>query len=224
VQDITHPDDLAADLARVERIRDGTIDNYGMDKRYLRKDGAIVWGRLTVGCVRTSDRSVDYLVAVVEDITGRKHTEEELRKSEERFKSSVLCSPLPTVLYDDREQILAISQSWLEGSGYSKEDLGRMEDWTARAYGEHSSEALEYIRGIISAEPQAQLAEMTIRTKDGRERLWSFACSALGTQSDGRRLFLCVAQDVTEQKAHEEQVHLLMREVNHRAKNMLSLV
>jgi two-component sensor histidine kinase len=65
---------------------------------------------------------------------------------------------------------------------------------------------------------------MTIRTKDGRERLWSFVCSALGTQSDGRRLFLCVAQDVTERKAHEEQVHLLMREVNHRAKNMLSLV
>jgi two-component sensor histidine kinase len=65
---------------------------------------------------------------------------------------------------------------------------------------------------------------MMIRTKDGHERLWRFACSALGIQSDGRRLFVCIAQDVTEQKAHEEQVRLLMREVNHRAKNMLSLV
>jgi two-component sensor histidine kinase len=63
-----------------------------------------------------------------------------------------------------------------------------------------------------------------IRTKDGRKRLWSFVDSALGTQSDGRRLFVCMAQDVTERKAHEEQVHLLMREVNHRSKNMLSLV
>src|SRR5262249_391720 len=61
-------------------------------------------------------------------------------------------------------------------------------------------------------------------TKDGRKRLWNFVTSSLGTQSDGRRLFICVAQDVTEQKAHEEQIHLLMREVNHRAKNMLSLV
>src|SRR5260370_15997903 len=65
---------------------------------------------------------------------------------------------------------------------------------------------------------------MTIRTKDGRERLWSFACSALGTQSDGRRLFLCVAQDVTDRKAYEDQILFLMHEVNHRAKNMLSLV
>jgi two-component sensor histidine kinase len=65
---------------------------------------------------------------------------------------------------------------------------------------------------------------MTIRTKDGRERLWTFVCSALGTQSDGRRLFLCVAQDVTDRKAYEDQILFLMHEVNHRAKNMLSLV
>jgi PAS domain S-box-containing protein len=224
LQDITHPDDLAADPAQIERMLDGTIDSYGMDKRFLRKDGAIVWGRLTVGCVRKNDGLVDYLVSVVEDITARKQVEEECRKSEERFRSSVLHSPLPTVLFDDREQILAISQSWLEGSGYSREELRRIGDWTARAFGEHSGKVLEHIRGIISEEPQEQPTEMTIRTKNGRERLWSFVSSALGTQSDGRRLFLCVAQDVTERKAHEEQVHLLMREVNHRAKNMLSLV
>jgi PAS domain S-box-containing protein len=154
----------------------------------------------------------------------RFEAEQGLRASEERFRSSVLHSPLPTLLHDDREQVLAVSQSWLEGSGYSSEELRCIEDWTARAYGEHSDQVLEYIRRIISTEPQAQRTEMMIRTKDGRERLWSFVGSALGTQSDGRRLFLCVAQDVTEQKAHEEQVRFLMREVNHRAKNMLSLV
>jgi PAS domain S-box-containing protein len=154
----------------------------------------------------------------------RFEAEQGLRANEERFRSSVLNSPLPTLLCDDREQILALSQSWLEQTGYSGKDLRRIEDWTARAYGEHSGEVLQHIRNIISKEPEAQATEMTIRTKDGRERLWSFVCSTLGIQSDGRRLFLCVAQDVTERKAHEEQVHLLMREVNHRAKNMLSLV
>jgi PAS domain S-box-containing protein len=223
-QDITHQDDLAASVARLGLMRDGKIDRYDADKRYLRKDGAIVRGRVTVSCVRKSDGLIDYLVIVVEDITARKQAEEELRKSEERFRSSVLLSPLPTLLYDDREQILALSQSWLEGSSYSAEELRRIEDWTARAYGERSGDVLEYIRRIISTKPQAQLAEMTIRTKDGRQRLWAFVCSALGTQSDGRRLFLCVAQDVTDRKAYEDQILFLMHEVNHRAKNMLSLV
>jgi two-component sensor histidine kinase len=83
---------------------------------------------------------------------------------------------------------------------------------------------LEYIRRIISTEPKAQPTELIIHTKDGRERLWNFVASALGTQSDGRRLFVSMAHDATEQRAHEEQIHLLMREVSHRAKNMLSLV
>jgi PAS domain S-box-containing protein len=224
LEEINHPDDLRTCLAQVERMRDGKIDSFGMDKRYRRKDGSLLWTRLTNGCVRKSDGSIDYFVCTFEDISARKHAEEELRKSEERFRSSLLHSPLPILLFDDREQILALSQSWLRQTGYSREELRRIEDWTARAHGERSGEALERIREIISAEPEPQPIEQTIRTKDGHERLWSFVSSALGTQSDGRRLFVCVAQDVTERKAREEQVHLLMREVNHRAKNMLSLV
>src|SRR5262249_4224404 len=116
------------------------------------------------------------------------------------------------------------SQSWLQQTGYLKDELRRIEDLTACAGGERSGEMLEQFRRVISTEPETQSAEMMIRTKDGRQRLWSFVCSALGGQSDGRRLFLCIAQDESERKAHDEQVHLLMREINHRAKNMLSLV
>jgi PAS domain S-box-containing protein len=223
-QDVTYSDDIAASIARVDQMRDGKIDRYDADKRYLRKDGTIVWARLTVSCVRKNDRSIDYLVTVVEDISARKYTEEELRKSEERFRSSLVHSPLPVLMYDDREQILAVSQSWLEKTGYSREELRRLEDWTMRAYGERSGEVLEYLRRIILTEPKAQPTELIIHTKDGRERLWNFVASALGTQSDGRRLFVSMAHDATEQKAHEEQIRLLMREVSHRAKNMLSLV
>jgi PAS domain S-box-containing protein len=223
LQDITHPDDLAANLALVERMRAGMIDSYDMDKRYLRKDGSIIWGRLTVGRVRKSDGSNEF-VSVVEDITRRKHAEEELRKSEERFRSSLIHSPLPILLFDDGEEILAISQSWLEGSGYSREELRRIEDWATRAYGSRSGNVLEQIRKVIWTEPEAHASEGMIRTKDGRERFWSIVISALGTESDGRRLFVCMAKDVTEQKAHEEHVQLLMREVSHRAKNILSVV
>jgi PAS domain S-box-containing protein len=162
--------------------------------------------RLTVSCVRKSDRSVDHIIAVIEDICTRKQADEELRQSEEQFRSSLLHSPLPVFRYDDWGQILAVSQSWLEETGYSREELHRVEDWTTRAYAERSGEVLESIRRIISAGPQGRLCdelcyERTIRTKDGRERLWRFFPSAAGTQSNGRCLFVMMAYGVTDQKA-----------------------
>jgi PAS domain S-box-containing protein len=226
-QDVTYPDDLAADMVQLELMREGKIDSYDAEERYLRKDGAIIWARKTVGCVRKGDGSIDYFVSVIEDISARKQAEKEVRESEGRFRFSLLHCPLPILLFDDREQIFAISQSWLEQSGYLREELRRVEDWAIRAHGARSGEVLEQIRQItmISTEPEVRSAELVIRTKDGRERLWSFAFSALPPPSDDRRrLFVCIAQDVTDQKAHQEQVHLLMREINHRAKNMLSLV
>jgi PAS domain S-box-containing protein len=226
LRDVTYPDDLAPDLARLQLVREGKIDSYDIEKRLLRKDGTIIWARKTAGCIRKDDGSIDYFVSVIEDISARKQAEEELRENEERFRSSLLHCPLPILLFDDREQIVAISQSWLAQSGYLREELRRVEDWTVRAYGERSGEVLEKIRQLIitSTEPEARCAELMIHTKDGRERLWSFVSSPLRIQCGGRRLFICVAQDVTDRKAHEEQIHLLMREINHRAKNMLTIV
>jgi PAS domain S-box-containing protein len=125
--------------------------------------------------VRESDRSIDCIIAVIEDISALKQAEEELREGEEQFRTLLLASPLPIALYDDREQVLAISESWLEETGYSREELRRLEDWTTRAYQERSDEVLKYLRGIISGEPQGKLSyERRIRTKDGRKRLWRF--------------------------------------------------
>ncbi len=68
-QTLTHPDDLCADLASVEATLAGRIDGYTMEKRYLRKDGQTVLGRLTVALVRSSTGEPRYFISQVENIT-----------------------------------------------------------------------------------------------------------------------------------------------------------
>jgi PAS domain S-box-containing protein len=58
--DVSHPDDLMSELALAQQVRDGKIDNFDMEKCFLRKDCRWVWTLLAVSCARNSDRSIDY--------------------------------------------------------------------------------------------------------------------------------------------------------------------
>jgi PAS domain S-box-containing protein len=82
-QQITHPDDLNADLEQLNQVlAGGGFDTYAMEKRYFRKDGSLVWVNLTVSLVRGSDGSPAYFISIVEDISARKTMEETLRQAE----------------------------------------------------------------------------------------------------------------------------------------------
>jgi PAS domain S-box-containing protein len=76
-QDITHPDDLGADLSQVQALLRGESERYAMDKRYVRRDGSRVWVRLTVSLVRDAVGAPDYFISVVEDIDPRRRAEAE---------------------------------------------------------------------------------------------------------------------------------------------------
>ncbi len=73
--DVTHPDHLAADLEQIRRLGLGEIDQYTTDKRYVRKDGRIVWGHLSVRAIRDAGGRLLYCLPMVEDITLQKRVE-----------------------------------------------------------------------------------------------------------------------------------------------------
>lgn len=79
LQEISHPEERAANTAMLHRLIDREIENCTLEERYLQPDGKLVWINLTVGCVLDPDGAVQYLVAAVEDITGRKRQEEQIQ-------------------------------------------------------------------------------------------------------------------------------------------------
>ena len=78
-QEITHPDDLNADENLYRKLLDGEMDHYMVEKRYLRKEGHIVWVNLTVSMVRDEQKNPSYVIAVAEDIMDRKKAQDELQ-------------------------------------------------------------------------------------------------------------------------------------------------
>ncbi|MEG4285330.1 PAS domain S-box protein [Microcoleus sp. A006_D1] len=77
-QEITWPGDLASELELVRQLLAGEIENFSLEKRYIRKDGELVWANLTVSLLREQN-GTQFLMGVVEDIRDRKQAEESLR-------------------------------------------------------------------------------------------------------------------------------------------------
>jgi PAS domain S-box-containing protein len=87
--EMTHPDDLPADVAKFERVLAKEIDGYTLDKRWIRKDGQVIHSTISVKCVRREDGAVDYFVAMLQDFTARRQAEEALAKSHANLERRV---------------------------------------------------------------------------------------------------------------------------------------
>ena len=89
-QDITHPDDLGADVALYEQLLSGQIDHYQLEKRYIHRDGHIVWIHLTVAPKHdATSGEIKYTIAVVEDISDKKAAETALIALNQTLESHV---------------------------------------------------------------------------------------------------------------------------------------
>ena len=87
-KDITHPDDIAENEAGIASVMSGETRSFRMEKRYVRKNGRIVWVDMSTSAVCDARGKPIYFVTHAQDITERKQAEEAVRQSEERLKKT----------------------------------------------------------------------------------------------------------------------------------------
>jgi PAS domain S-box-containing protein len=107
--ELTHPEDLDADLAHFQKLLDGKCDAYEMNKRFFHKDGSIIHAKIAVKVVRKLDGSPDYFLAMVEDTTKRSQAEEKLARKHEEMLSVFESSELTIYVVDPSDDSLVFS-------------------------------------------------------------------------------------------------------------------
>ncbi|UFH34729.1 PAS domain S-box protein [Flavobacterium acetivorans] len=93
-QSVTHPEDLEISLSYMEKLKEGKIREYSIEKRYLTKSGGVFWGNLSISPFWEPNQKITTHISIVEDITLRKENEDLIQKSELRFKSLFNNSPV----------------------------------------------------------------------------------------------------------------------------------
>jgi PAS domain S-box-containing protein len=122
--DFSPPEDSQKDWALFQQLRAGSIDHYQLEKRYFRKDGSLVWGRLSLSLLKSSPSP--FVIAMVEDITEKRLAEEAVIASEELLKIFVKNVPAGVAMLDRDMRYLQVSDRWCaDYSIDSSQVLGR---------------------------------------------------------------------------------------------------
>jgi PAS domain S-box-containing protein len=126
INDITFPDDVEIGMADMRAIVAGEKKTSTVQKRYLRKDGAVVWGEVNINLIRNINGQPLYFLPMIQDITERKKTQEALRESENMYKSLVGNVPAIIFTIDLEGKITFVSQRVEEILGYESAEAINM--------------------------------------------------------------------------------------------------
>ena len=218
-QEITYADDLASDLALMGQLLAGEIPNYSLEKRYIHKNGSLVWINLTVSLVHKSDGDPKYFISVVEDIGDQKQAEAERKRYEVELKQAIDES--------DRFFTLSLDLLCVAGmDGYFK----RINPAFERILGYSADELLgrpflEFVhpddRATTLAEVEKLLTgaktlhfENRYRCQDGSYRWLDWVSVPIMPEG----LIYAAAHDVTQRKQAELEIKQLNEELESRVK------
>jgi PAS domain S-box-containing protein len=215
VRDLVHPDDFPESVRLLKKMaRNGKP--FEMEKRLLRADGTPFWVHNAITPITSPDGKIHLATIVSLDINSRREAEAQLRANEEQFRRAIEDAPIPVIMHAEDGQVLQISRTWTELTGYQQEDIPNFEAWLNKAYGLGANRVREHMHKLFRGRVRKLDVEIDVITRHGERRRWSFSASAPGTLRDGRRYIVGMAVDVTERAEELKEANLELRALSRR--------
>ncbi|HVD34457.1 MAG TPA: PAS domain S-box protein [Rubrobacter sp.] len=200
---VLHPDDRERVLAEELRT-DETGEPYRIEYRQIARGGRVVWVRDEATLVRDEEGNSLYWLGVQYDITEQKRTEEELRKSEERFRATFEQAAVGIVQVGLDGEWLRFNDKFCDIVGYEREELGAVSVFHLLSPDDFER---DFDRGVrmLAGELRTYTEEKLIVGKGGR-RVWiNLTVSLVHDEADEPRYFIAVAEDIGKRKQAEEE-------------------
>jgi diguanylate cyclase (GGDEF)-like protein/PAS domain S-box-containing protein len=214
-QDILHPEDRGRERdGLMKQLLAGEIPSFATEKRFVRKDGRVIFARRTVSVVRDATGKPLYLVRIIEDVTER-------MQAEERYRATFDNAPLGIMHSAPDRRILHVNDRLCEMLGYSKEELLRMTTADLLTPDYLEVDRANYWEAMLEGKMQTHSSRRPYLRKDG-SLLWTNRTVSLVKDPAGKPLyFIRMIEDISARKRAEEalQINVERFEIVARATN-----
>lgn len=204
-----HPSDRAQHTALKHRLGLGGMQEYQLELRLIRSDGAILWVEETTSPIGLGVRGQALNLGVVQDVTERRRLEQRQRDNEERIRIVMQRLPVGLAILSEEGEILYRNDRFVFICGYREEHAATSDGWWALAYPDESQRTKAFER-LQQAKMRAQAldgniepSEYRIVCRDGTTRTVEIG----GVVMDGQ--YLITLQDLSQRKAAEEEIRYL---------------
>ncbi|MGR8933630.1 MAG: PAS domain S-box protein [Gammaproteobacteria bacterium] len=205
--DFTYPDDAGTDIARFRELCAGRGGSYALEKRYLRKDGRMIWGELTAALIRDQAGGPLHAVRMMQDITARKTAEQEVCLLNQAIEQA----PVSIVMTDPAGRITYVNPYFSAATGYSREEAIGKNPRILKS-GETPDEEYRIMWEALGVKKN-WTGVFHNRRKDG-SLYWEHAIIAPLLDEQGAISgYVAVKEDITELKAVEQELEAYRRDL-----------
>lgn len=219
--EITHPEDRERDWEAFQNVVEGKSQSYRMEKRYIRKDGTLVWVNVNMTVIRDSAGNPMRTMTTIEDISERKGFEEALQKSEENYRSLFENAPVGIFQTNARGQALSVNftMAHILGLGSPREAVEHYSNLGGQLY-LHPEKRDQFLR-LLKQDGYVENFEYEALTADGSKIWLSMNARIKGRCEDGSFIIEGFATDITQRKHAESERTLLATAVEQAEENVL---
>lgn len=215
-QDMTYADDLQENLDYIARLVAGEIESYSMEKRYICKDGSLLWANLTATLAYNTSGEPDYFISVIEDINQRKQLEENLRQQQIAFQAVAENAPDVIARFDRQYRYIYVNPAVMKTSGKPPQNYIGKTHQEAGLSAEYGRMWKGYLDQVFHSQ-QTQVQEFAFDGPDG-QRFYQVRLTPEFDVTGTVTSVLSIARDFTEHKRLEiERGRSLILEQNARA-------
>jgi PAS domain S-box-containing protein len=122
-RDITYSEDLNESIKKVQLLAEGRIDNFSLEKRYIKKNRRLIWGKVNVSTIRNENGVLGNYVISLENVTEIKISEDLLRNSEEQLKAVLMSMDDAVCVVDNDNKIILINKALEKLTGFTEKQL-----------------------------------------------------------------------------------------------------